>query len=248
MRTLTVTNSKKFTITRLAPTYVLRMFIVDESVPEYIPGSIILDGVRYSIPKTGYRKTDLPAGRHTIQVVIPSGWEFSHWVPGGEVTVDDVNANPTGITTTGNADMIAWIRRIRIPPDDEIVKLEYPSSAKPGDSVSIDWRVHNKGQDTYFSQWFRIVDLDTGEELKRLDFGLPNCGSVGLTWTFTMPDRDWKLQAEAGYEGTVTATAPFTIGLPVSALEWLPIAIAASAPALVIGGAILSQEIKKVTR
>lgn len=137
---------------------------------------------------------------------------------------------------------------LRVPPDLKIVTLNYPPSADPGDPVDITWRVHNQGQDTYYPQWFRLIDLDTGEELRRLDFGLANCASVGLTWTLTMPNRKWRLKAETGYKETPTAKAEFLISLPIPAAEWLPTAIGASVPLLVVGVVVGAQEIRKTLR
>jgi len=102
-------------------------------------------------------------------------------------------------------------------PDYKIEKLDYPSSANAGETVKISWTVHNLG--LWGWGWFRIVDLDTGKELNKGTFAAPKCGGVGDTWRFTMPNRDWRLRAETGYDDTITDSRKFTIKRPGMRME-----------------------------
>jgi len=135
------------------------------------------------------------------------------------------------------------IRRL-IPPDVRITRLDYPSSASPGETVVITVEVTNQGGDTAIPQWVRLVDLDTGEELKRKDFVLPTGGSTGASWSLIMPDRDWRLRVEAGYESTVTAARTLTVGLTAPPVPW-PTVLVAGAPVLLGLVAVVASELTK---
>jgi len=197
-------------------TYVLRMFVVDEESSAYITGTITLNGVNYSIPITGYKKLDLPAGSHTIKVNIPSGWEFRHWVPAGSISVDNVNANPTSMTTTGSADMIAWIRPIPIPEIATALSISLVETPpiEPGA------RIHFTG---------KLTRIDTGAGLGGQTFVLESPPGTAITppletkadGTYTIdeiaPSTPGTYQYRTVFEGTsgLTRAESRTLGVGV---------------------------------
>ena len=100
-------------------------------------------------------------------------------------------------------------------PDLKIERLDYPSSARPGEAVTISWDVCNYGGDGEYPEWMwtRLIDLDTGAELYK-GIGKMATGVCSVErQTFTMPDRDWRLRVEAGYGDTITDSREFTIAL-----------------------------------
>jgi len=100
-------------------------------------------------------------------------------------------------------------------PDLKIERLDYPSSARPGESVTISWDFCNYGGNGEYPEWMwtRLLDLDTGAELHK-DIGKMATGVCVIErQTFTMPDRDWRLRVEAGYGEVVTDSKEFTIAL-----------------------------------
>jgi hypothetical protein len=102
------------------------------------------------------------------------------------------------------------------PPDLKIENLGYPSTAKPGETVTVTWYIHNAGGTSYVGdQWTRLIDLDTGQELYRGLLSLNTCQRAGpADFKGAMPSRNWRLQVEAGYGSTATSTAAFQISIP----------------------------------
>jgi hypothetical protein len=115
-----------------------------------------------------------------------------------------------------------------VPPDVKIEGLSYPPSAKPGDPVTISWNACNRGGDTAYAQWTRLIDRDTGTELYRKDFKVAGGSCVPNSPTLTMPNRNWNLRIEAGYESTATASAQLTVRLPTTPVEWLAMVLGAA--------------------
>lgn len=119
-------------------TEVFRFNLVDDSVPEYVSGSITLDGVKYSIPAGTVRSKTLEHGRHTISVSIPSGWEFSRWHTWDDpdIAVDTPKASSTGFTLTGHADIQAWIHPVPAITTDLSISLTQTPPVAPGSSLT----------------------------------------------------------------------------------------------------------------
>jgi hypothetical protein len=131
-----------------------------------------------------------------------------------------------------------------VPPDVKIEGLSYPPSAKPGDSVTISWNACNRGGNTAYSQWTRLIDKDTGQELYRKDFKLEAGSCTPNNPTLTMPNRNWNLRIEAGYEATATAATQLTVSLPTP--TWLPLAV--SLTPIIFGLAVIGASKLKKTK
>jgi hypothetical protein len=122
-----------------------------------------------------------------------------------------------------------------VPPNVKIENLSYPSSAKPGDTITISWSACNRGGDTAYSEWTRLIDKDTGSELYRKDFTAAGGACVSNSKALTMPNKNYNLRIEAGYGSTATASAEFTVGLPgiPAEIPLVPMAVGAA-----VGGVI----------
>jgi hypothetical protein len=130
------------------------------------------------------------------------------------------------------------------PPDLKIEGLTYPSTAKPGETVTVSWYIHNAGGWSGEVEWTRLVDLDTGQELYKGYLSLNTCERAGpATFKGTMPNRNWRLRVEAGYGATTTSTATFQISTS-TAVSWLPI-IEAGIPILFTLAIIIGSELTK---
>jgi len=116
------------------------------------------------------------------------------------------------------------------PPNVKIRSLNYPSSAEQGATVSISWSVLNYGGDSGYECFVRLVDLDTGATLKDERYRFSPGAGVGKTWTFTMPNKNWRLSFRCGYSGTTTDSRNFTIELaappPPTPPPWTPAIVA----------------------
>jgi hypothetical protein len=132
------------------------------------------------------------------------------------------------------------------PPNLKIEDLSYPSTAKPGETVTVSWYIHNAGGlGAGEEQWTRLVDLDTGAELYKGYVYLDTCQRAGpATFKGTMPDRNWRLRVEAGYGATATSTATFQISTP-TAVSWLPIIVGAGIPILFTLAVVIDSELTK---
>ena len=134
-------------------------------------------------------------------------------------------------------------------PDIKIVRLVYPESARAGEAITITWRVRNDGGDTAITQFIRLVDRDTGEELKKQYFRLEPGQETGGNWGLTMPNRDWRLRVEAGYETAYGRYPTETRELEIPIAEVKPeVLIASLIPIAVIGGVIGLNEVGKVMK
>jgi len=134
---------------------------------------------------------------------------------------------------------------LEIYPDDRITDLKYPYKAHPGDTVTISWTVTNEGGDSGIAQYIRLIDRDTGEELKKTVFMLGHGESRSGSWSLTMPNKHWLLRVEAGYEyggmSYPTSTLDFSIPTEVSILNIL----LGSIPLLAVGGVIGFNEFRR---
>lgn len=60
-------------------TYATGIGIWDEAVPKYKAGTLIVDGAQQKVGEGRYLILDLPKSRHTLDLVIPSGYEWVKW-------------------------------------------------------------------------------------------------------------------------------------------------------------------------
>lgn len=176
-------------ITVSAATYVLRMFIVDDSIMEYVSGTMILDGVSYGVPETGLRLSDVEEGAHTIEV-IPSGFEFVNWVPTGGATPDSTTANPTGFTLTANGDMIAHIQPVAI---ETALTISAPDTVERNEAFTVSGV---------------LTRVDTGAGLSGETVNLTyNGATLGSTTTAT--DGSYSFDVSIPDTGSYTLKAEF---------------------------------------
>jgi len=100
------------------------------------------------------------------------------------------------------------------PPDVKITTLNYPAEARAGEDIEISWLVKNEGGDGV-PKWFRIRDLDTDGLVPpgEMGFSLAPGAISGATIWPTMPNRNWRLRAETGYDSTLTDSRDFTIAI-----------------------------------
>lgn len=105
------------------------------------------------------------------------------------------------------------------PPDVKITSLSHSTKARAGEEVTIDWFLKNEGGDGGVPQWTRIRDLDTGGLVPpgEMSFSLDPGDVTGATIYPTMPNRNWRLRAETGYDSTLTDSRSFTITLEAPA-------------------------------
>jgi len=134
---------------------------------------------------------------------------------------------------------------LEIYPDDRITDLKYPYKAHPGDTVTISWTVTNYGGDTGIAQYIRLIDRDTGEELKKDVFMLGHNASKSGSWSLTMPNKNWLLRVEAGYEygGMRYPTSGYDLSI-VTEAPMLNLLLGAI-PVLAVGGVIGFNEFRR---
>lgn len=108
--------SQTLTVEVMLPIHTLDFYIIESNPAGNIfpGGTIEIDGISYNISPETAQSIQLEAGTHTIQVIVPSGYEFFQWSSGGNLTIDNTNVNPTGFTTSGDAGIFGWIRQIVI--------------------------------------------------------------------------------------------------------------------------------------
>jgi hypothetical protein len=171
-------------------------------------GAINVAGTVYKSGQTGDYPIGLPIN---IYAVIPEGYEFSMWKSAYHnyapfswiVEIADPNSPNTTMTVLDSG---GWVQVyfVAVPPPTPptpkagIDSISAPVSASAGDSITVIVSFHNAGSTGLL--WSEIIDRDTGEivgvqEPIQLDAG----ASGSLSWTLTMPNKNWNLRAEAGH-------------------------------------------------
>ncbi len=126
------------------------------------------------------------------------------------------------------------------PPNNRISKYSAPKEASPGESITINWTIHNAGGNTGYTSYTLLLDRDTGEELFYREFSLAPSSEENFTYTGKMPDKDWKLTLTTGYikdrERIETARVDITImKKPPIPWEWVAIGVAVTGGAVGLG-------------
>jgi len=136
-----------------------------------------------------------------------------------------------------------------------IVKLEYPSQAKPGETVRISCRYHNEGD--YGKSFCGFWDADTDDYLGGGGTHVhPPCVIGGFGIGRPMPNRDWRIRAEVGADTSnprdparvVQDSREITIRLLLPApIEWVPIPLAVGlSPIIGVLSIVATNEVQKL--
>ncbi len=199
----------------------------------FISGNIQLNGVNRSIGSSG-SQVELVQGTFPIQVVVPSGFEFVRWaagqagIPGEGVTVQNVNANPTNITITGQPSptITAWIRPVVVVVSTRLT-ISGPSSVEPGASITITGRLTRPDTGVGIANGFITLEQPLGNAVSsgRTDSN----GNYSIS--VTAPMSEGTLQFRTSFAATAG------LGASQSAVMGIGIGEPSNLPLLVVLGA-----------
>lgn len=128
--------------------YSVGVFIYDEQVPAHVAGTLIIDGVTYS----AYTYIKLTAGYHTVNLNIPTGYNFVRWdiyyAPTAKL-LQTATARPLNVNIDRDSLGIwAIISRTTVPPPTaQVAALVVKGSIY---------------ENLNFSGWLNAVEADTG--------------------------------------------------------------------------------------
>ena len=191
--------------------------IWDTKTERNIAGTVIIDGTSYSAPEGGDVQVLLEEGNHTVDLEVPSGYQFDEWM------VYDWDAGTVLYTSTdrpltvnldrnlyvfaivspapppgAKAEIITLIVKDRVTGREyDVLAGEQPYCTSGKDALHITVEVKNAGADagTIYS---RITD-DTGAQLDYDEWKLGAGEGVALGINVDMPNRDYGITVEVGH-------------------------------------------------
>jgi len=194
------------------------MYVMDME-GKLISGEIILDGVRHPIAETG-KAVYLEAGRHTIEGVPPSEWSFDHWQGSYAAVVDDVNANPTGITITGAGGIYLYLDRIAVGTALSISLTQTPP-VEPGSSLTFTGQLTRPDTGEGLPGQATILEQPPGAGIA---IGATDAnGNYSITVTAPIEPNNYQYRTSFAETAGLSASASKVMGVGVGVPSALPI-------------------------
>jgi hypothetical protein len=105
-----------------------------------------------------------------------------------------------------------------VGPLAKIVKVVAPAYSEPGVTFEADVVVENAGTEAG-DVWVQIADLEDGMPGQRASVPIQPGAQTNVLFSLTMPNKVWKLSAQAGTDTDIESSMDFTVSnVPVPEL------------------------------
>lgn len=174
-------------------TYATGIGIWDEAVPKYKAGTLIVDGAQQKVGEGRYLILDLPKSRHTLDLVIPSGyewvkWAIYHWGTGEKMGESVVR--PLSISIDGDYFIRA---HVKLPVIESALTISAPDTVLPREP---------------FTTLGGLTRTDTGEGINDRTINV-FYNDIPLGSTTTGADGSYAIDCVIPESGTYTLKAVF---------------------------------------